>query len=170
MAVPIENVEKTQHPGSEDCAIGGGRVTDPPLRLVRRFGVVVFGGGVVGTHGNVPDNADRKGCWVDYCAHGLEEEAGDISEESAFALADAPLGDHGEKLGGDAADVIAVLKVWAAGEKFGGDRLGFGVIALFGETFMNDAKSGGGTAKWIEAAPAMSRSVATAIFIERARL
>jgi hypothetical protein len=126
--------------------------------------VIVLGGPGIGVQGNVPDDADWKVCWFDYCSHGLEEEAGDVGEKSAFALADASLGDHGEELGDDAADVIAVLEVWTAGEKFGGDGLGVGVIALLGEAFMDDTKSGGGAAKRIEAAPAMSGSVAAAIF------
>ncbi len=75
--------------------------------------------------------------------HSLEEEAGDVGEKSAFALADAALGDHGEKLCDDAADVIAVLEVWAAGEEFGGDGLGFSVGEPFGSAFVENAEAVG---------------------------
>jgi hypothetical protein len=123
---------KSRPVGNDDSA--------PAKSLAGR--VVDFDGErVVGTHGNIPDDADWKVCWFDCGAHGLEKEAGDVGEESAFALTDASLGDHGEKLGNDAADVIAVLEIRAAGEEFGGDGLGFGVGELFGVALMDDAET-----------------------------
>ncbi len=97
-------------------------------------------------------------------SHGLEEKTGDVSEESAVALADFPLGDESEELGHDAAEFFAGAEFGGAGEELVGDGLGFGVIVLFVHVFMDDAKSGGGATERIEAAPSVSGSVAAAIF------
>jgi hypothetical protein len=85
----------------------------------------------------------------------LKEEAGDVGEESAFALADFSLGDEGEKLSHDAAEVLAGAKFWGAGEELVGDGLGLGVFDFLDMALVNDAEFIGVTVVRICATPSV---------------
>lgn len=103
-------------------------------------------------HGDVPDDSDwtmgRSGGWQ----HGLEKKAGDVGEESAFALADLPLGDESEELGHDAAEFFAGAKFGGAGKELIGDGLSLGVIGFFHVALVNNAEFIGGVHVGIQAA------------------
>jgi len=99
----------------------------------------------------------------------LEKNGADVGEKRAFGAPDAFLSDESEKLSHDAADIFASAKFGASAKKLFGDGADFGVGGFFVEAFMDDAESGGGAAKWIEAAPAVSGSEAAAIFFRDAR-
>ena len=74
------------------------------------------------------------------------------------------MGDESEELSHDAAEFFAGAEIGAAGEQLIRDGLGFGVIVLFVETFMDDAESCGAAAERIEAASAVGGSESAAIF------
>lgn len=77
---------------------------------------------------------------------------------------DAFLGDESEEFSHDAAEFFTSAEFRAAGEKFVGDGLEFGVVLFFEQMLVDEAKSRVAAAERIEAAPAVSGGVSAAIF------